>query len=751
MADSTTTLQINLKATAETSQARNDYDAFFSDMKQSLSQALEAGGADKKFIGHVVDEFDRLNATLKETGASGEEVAEKIAQLQQKLMEDAAAEERRIRQLKVNFEVALEEKKLEEEAATLKRIRREEDQLAMEQEGIRLKEQTELLEQQIMARLKQERLAREAVESTKSLGSAMQGAKRDIGGAALTAAYFVDDLQYGLKGIINNIPQLLMGFGLGTGLTGVVSIAAVAVNLLWEKFGGAKEAKAETDKVTDSLEDMQAALKRTAEASKAAFDTDLSRYADNVERAVTAWQKIKGEVSSIVDYHKALAEAQNQMANSQLEIERQNALANAKTSEEKSAINSQFDARKSAINSAGALEQAGFNLEAQKAQDELLRRQFGNVSRQKDDAEGRKGQAEIDARKLAENYGDRSDQGKHVAEAEAAQKRLLDLQRQQREMEEFNRARPAMNSGDAMARAARAQQLQEEIDKASSKRDQTQIGLAADREALSTGKGLTFTKLQEEAAEKAKQGIYGTAKLYEQVMEDQQKINAEREAAEKALIKATEELKQLREAQAESERQLVLRRKQLEAAELKDTEEFAKAGAAAAQAKREADEKAVKDARDEQRRKLENDAAEAERRGDHTTAAKKKNEADKLKLGPDATPEEERAAAIAARERMEEARKKQAKGQPEAQVDASNIIAPLSNLAGNLGSAGKGLADAVAKLKDGATEKELNAVVQNVIALGPLLKQRFGSQDARIAQLNKAVEQLKAQVRSAQL
>jgi len=452
-----------------------------------------------------------------------------------------------------------------------------------------------------------------------------------------------------------------------------------------------------------------------------------------------------------VDYHKALAEAQNQMANSQLEIERQNALANAKTSEEKSAINSQYDARKSAINSAGALEQAGFNLEAQKAQDELLRRQFGNVSRQKDDAEGRKGQAEIDARKLAENYGDRSNQGKHVAEAEAAQKRLLDLQRQQRELEEFNRARPAMNSGDAMARAARAQQLQEEIDKAAAQRDQTQIGLAADREALSTGKGLTFTKLQEEAAEKAKQGIFGVTQLYEQAIKDQREINAKRDSAENDLLKATEELKQLREAQAESERQLVLRRKQLEAAELKDTEEFAKAGAAAAQAKREADERAVKNARDEQRRKLQNDAAEAERRGDHTTAAKKKNEADKLKLGPDATPEEERAAAIAARERMEEARKKQDKGQPEAQMDASNIIAPLTNLAGNLGSAGKGLADAVAKLKDGATEKELNAVVQNVIALGPLLKQRFGSQDARIAQLNKAVEQLKAQLRSAQL
>ena len=35
----------------------------------------------------------------------------------------------------------------------------------------------------------------------------------------------MDDVQYGIKGILNNIPGLVMGFGGGAGLAGAVSIA----------------------------------------------------------------------------------------------------------------------------------------------------------------------------------------------------------------------------------------------------------------------------------------------------------------------------------------------------------------------------------------------------------------------------------------------------------------------------------------------------------------------------------------------
>ena len=47
-------------------------------------------------------------------------------------------------------------------------------------------------------------------------------------------AFAVDDLQYGLRGIGNNIPMLVQGFGGGMGLAGAISIAVTAGYALWK-------------------------------------------------------------------------------------------------------------------------------------------------------------------------------------------------------------------------------------------------------------------------------------------------------------------------------------------------------------------------------------------------------------------------------------------------------------------------------------------------------------------------------------
>lgn len=46
----------------------------------------------------------------------------------------------------------------------------------------------------------------------------------------------VEDSQYGVKGILNNIPQMVMGFGGSMGLAGAISLAAVAGVALYEAF-----------------------------------------------------------------------------------------------------------------------------------------------------------------------------------------------------------------------------------------------------------------------------------------------------------------------------------------------------------------------------------------------------------------------------------------------------------------------------------------------------------------------------------
>lgn len=46
----------------------------------------------------------------------------------------------------------------------------------------------------------------------------------------------VEDAQYGIKGVLNNIPQMVLGFGGTAGLAGAISLAAVAATILYPKL-----------------------------------------------------------------------------------------------------------------------------------------------------------------------------------------------------------------------------------------------------------------------------------------------------------------------------------------------------------------------------------------------------------------------------------------------------------------------------------------------------------------------------------
>ncbi|MCF7785558.1 MAG: hypothetical protein K9N47_05515 [Prosthecobacter sp.] len=751
MSDHETTIDVNLRSRADgMAETRGQYDALFADLKSGVAEALKGEGVDAKFISHVTDEFDRLNAELKETGASGDEVTQKIAKLEQSLQAAAAAEARRIQQLKVNFEVALHEEDVKEEAAANQRRRRQEDQLWMEAEGRRLQENTEKLEQEIMVRLKNERVAREGVENTKQLGTAMQGTRRDIGSTLLVGAQFVDDMQYGLRGVMNQIPQMAAAFGLGAGLAGVIGIAAVAVNLLWDKFGGAQEAKDETDKVNQSLEQMRASLGRASDAAEKAFKLEMDKYLSDVERASTAWSTMGTEINKVLGYHNEVAKVQTQIANSQLEISRQTALTGAKTDDEKKSINAEYDARKAALNDASAMDQAKRNLAAQQAHDEMLRKQFSNVHNQKDEAEGKVGEANNAQKSYGEKFGGLSDQGQQVKAYEEAVKQRNEA------MERMNRLNaPGATMESTGSYEGEYEELQAKLEALHNTIAKEAAGLDAARKALESGQGLKFDGLKGTAEkgkdskdEEEKRGAQSLAQALEQAAAEQKRIDLELKTANEALQKATEAVAKIREAEAESEKQIALKKLQLQAAEAKDSEDFVKAGTAKVQAEREADEKLRKKQAEEQARKLENDAKEAEMRGDTKGAENLRKKAERAKLPDDATEEQRRALDLEQRQRAKNA----SKGGAEGVVDASNLTAPLDNLATNLGPAGSELAKAVQQLRQGgATAKELQQVVQLVQALTPIITERFGSQDKQIQNLKQAVANLNAKIRSSAL
>lgn len=71
-----------------------------------------------------------------------------------------------------------------------------------------------------------------AVQAKKELGKANGGAA--MGVMALSNAF--QDAQYGMAGMINNIPMIVTGMGLGMGVAGAVQAAAVGVQILTKNF-----------------------------------------------------------------------------------------------------------------------------------------------------------------------------------------------------------------------------------------------------------------------------------------------------------------------------------------------------------------------------------------------------------------------------------------------------------------------------------------------------------------------------------
>lgn len=102
-----------------------------------------------------------------------------------------------------------------------------------------------------------EQLDKDSKQATRSV--------KNMGQGALQAAYFFDDLQYGIRGIMNNIPGLVIGFGGGAGLAGAMSLAVLAGAKLYEWMGKTE------DKSAYLAKKMKEHSKEIAESSRQAI------------------------------------------------------------------------------------------------------------------------------------------------------------------------------------------------------------------------------------------------------------------------------------------------------------------------------------------------------------------------------------------------------------------------------------------------------------------------------------------------
>lgn len=124
-----------------------------------------------------------------------------------------------------------------------------------------------------------------------------------FGQGALNAAYFLDDMQYGMRGVMNNIPGLVMSLGGGMGLAGALSIATLAIGYFTGQAGPMKKA----------TEGEKSDVERLTEAIKKASDTynELSAQQLNAQFADKAEAGWKNKIEALNEEAEAIERVMN--------------------------------------------------------------------------------------------------------------------------------------------------------------------------------------------------------------------------------------------------------------------------------------------------------------------------------------------------------------------------------------------------------------------------------------------------------
>lgn len=102
----------------------------------------------------------------------------------------------------------------------------------------------------------------------------------------------VDDVQYGFRAIVNNIPQITMALGGTAGIAGVVGIAAVAVNQLINHWDELKATLGNSEKIMEAVKVLEGLVHQMEQLDRSTGASD--RLIKSLERVIPLVAMLKG-------------------------------------------------------------------------------------------------------------------------------------------------------------------------------------------------------------------------------------------------------------------------------------------------------------------------------------------------------------------------------------------------------------------------------------------------------------------------
>lgn len=138
-----------------------------------------------------------------------------------------------------------------------------------------------------------------------------------FGMGALQATYFLDDMQYGMRGIMNNIPGLVMSLGGGAGLAAALSIATLAIGYFTGQAGPMEKKAKDAAK---SIEELTKEFKELSEQTQREFNfSDNTKYWEDEKRSIS---EVAAEMDLLTEARKHDAKTKFALEGNEIESQR---------------------------------------------------------------------------------------------------------------------------------------------------------------------------------------------------------------------------------------------------------------------------------------------------------------------------------------------------------------------------------------------------------------------------------------------
>lgn len=380
------------------------------------------------------------------------------------------------------------------------------------------------------------------------------GANAGLGMLALSQG--IEDAQYGMRAVLNNIPQLIMYMGGGAGLAAVISMVAVATAVLGPHLKELVDGEDEASEATKRL--LAAYREANAEAVKAIETATRNAQAERELRTAT-----DNTVGSMVAANEATKERIKL-----LDMERESLLANRKAEDEIAKAKAELAAAQAGNDPVARQKAENEAARADRARSRSRMEEDLAIERKRLQALGdtslsiyQQGRPQVDANREAERQAK-----EFAAEKDADAKRFQAyIDADQKELEAARKRKDTGESGRLLGQINTAKLQKEEAENAADQARKQAAAYGERAKAGEAGMDTELNKLRDEMAASMKRirdleksiGTTGEAEPIRRQAEDTRLKTVQDEEARKAEEKKQREAeKKDRDAEAEERRRV---------------------------------------------------------------------------------------------------------------------------------------------------------------------------------------------------